>query len=89
MIIDLGVDRIAIECKRDHDPWTDGTMRGWAQQANAYLSTGFRIGLLVLLDLADKTHGTQVGLAGSIRAFTFNRTPTDHLVLCAVVPGRA
>ncbi len=87
VVIDLGVDRIAIECKRDHDPWTDGTLRGWAQQANAYLSTSFRVGLLVLLDLADKAHGTQFGLAGSIHAFTFKRTPTDHMVLCAVVPG--
>jgi hypothetical protein len=87
VIVDLGDDRVVIECKRDTDPWAPGTLDGWAMQADAYLATGARIGLLVLLDLSDKSHGRSTDLAGSVRAITLSRNPVDHLVICAVVPG--
>jgi len=56
-------------------------------QADAYLATGARIGLLVLLDLSDKSKGRPTDLAGSVRAIPLERSPVDHLVICAVVPG--
>lgn len=87
VVVDIGDDRVIIECKRDSDPWAPGTLEGWAMQADAYLATGSRIGLLVLLDLADKSQGRPTDLAGSARAITIGRTPVDHLVVCVVVPG--
>ncbi len=87
VVVDLGDDRIIIECKRDYDPWKAGTLEGWAMQADAYLATGSRIGFLVLLDLSDNSQGRPTDLAGSVRAITIGRTPVDHLVVCAVVPG--
>jgi hypothetical protein len=87
VVIDLGDDRVVIECKRDTDPWVAGTLDGWAMQADAYLATGARVGLLVLLDLSDKSHGRPTDLAGSVRAITLPRNPVEHLVICAVVPG--
>jgi hypothetical protein len=65
VVVDLGDDRVVIQCKRDRDPWALGPLDGWAMQADAYLATRSRIGLLVLLDLSDKAKGRPTDLSGS------------------------
>lgn len=87
VLVEYGDDRIVIECKRDRDPWTSGTLEGWAAQADQYLGTGTRIGFLVLLDLADKSSGARRDLAGSVQTIVLSHDPIDHLVFCFVVPG--
>jgi hypothetical protein len=85
-----GTDRIITEVKRDDDPFADKALDAYLNQAGAYQASNVRLGVLLVLDLSDKSKGQGRSLAKSV--WLTNKpalAPGDlerHIVV-VVVPG--
>jgi hypothetical protein len=62
----FGADRIVTEVKRDEDPFADGALAKYLNQAGAYQVSNVRLGILLVLDLSDKTKGQARSLERSV-----------------------
>jgi hypothetical protein len=86
----FGTDRIVTEVKRDQDPFAEEALAKYLNQAGAYQASNVRLGLLLVLDLSDKSKGQGRSLEKNVWLTTKpSLAPEDlerHIVVI-VVPG--
>ncbi|MGE4425804.1 MAG: hypothetical protein AB7G37_05045 [Solirubrobacteraceae bacterium] len=86
----FGTRRIVTEVKRDKDPFGDGALDKYLNQAGAYQVSNVRLGILLVLDLSPKPQGQVMSLEKSIWLATKPALAPDDLerhIVVAVVPG--
>lgn len=90
ILVELGPDRIVIECKRDAAPTAVGRLDPYIAQTDRYLTTSVRIGVLAVLDLSDKSLGPVRGMDSSawvVDVQAADPASPERKILCIVVPG--
>jgi len=86
----FGTDRIVTEVKRDEAPFGTGALDKYLNQAGAYQVSNVRLGILLVLDLSDKSAGQGRSLERSVwvtpkPVLEDGDLPRDIVV--AVLPG--
>lgn len=86
----FGTDRIVTEVKRDEAPFRTGALDKHLNQAGAYQVSNVRLGVLLVLDLSDKSAGQGRSFERSVwvtpkPVLEDGDLPRDIVV--AVVPG--
>lgn len=85
-----GTDRIVTEVKRDVDPFAEQALAAYLNQAGAYQASNVRLGILLVLDVSDKSKGQGRSLEKSVWLTTKPSLAPDDLarhIVVVVVPG--
>ena len=86
----FGTHRIVTEVKRDNAPFDAGALDKHLNQAGMYQASNARLGILLVLDLSDKSHGEMRSLENNVWVATKPSIAEGDLerhIVVVVVPG--